>query len=93
MDFYVQRRDGNEKVKKKKNNMFNKQNNNFSRAAHFFAHLYAFFARLQRENAQFPAEFRVLWRTKTSNDEILFLFLNLDMVLRNSGWVRLHLTK
>ena len=28
-------------------------------------------------------QFRVLWRTKTCNDEIKFLFLNLDMVLRN----------
>ena len=38
------------------------------------------FARLRRENAYF----RVLWSTETSNGEILFLFLHLDMVPRNS---------
>ena len=43
--------DGNENVKKKKNNRFNKQNNNFARVSHFFVHFFPVFARLRRENA------------------------------------------
>ena len=48
-DFKIQRRDGNENVKK--SNRFNKQNNNFARASRFFLHFVAVFARLRRENA------------------------------------------
>ena len=57
-----------------------KQKNNFARAPRVFVHFFAVSARLRRENGYF----RVLWRTQTSNDEILFLFLNLDVVPRNS---------
>ena len=48
-DFKIQRRDGNENVKK--SNRLNKQNNNFARASRFFLHFVAVFARLRRENA------------------------------------------
>ena len=41
----MQRSDGNENVKKKKNSSFIKQNKNFTRAAHFFVHFFAVFAR------------------------------------------------
>ena len=71
---------GNEDVKPV-NNSFNKQNNNLARAAHFFVHFFAGFAGLRHENTKF----RVLWRTSTSNDEILFLSLNLDKVPWNSN--------
>ena len=57
-----------------------KQKNNFARASRVLVHFFAVSARLRRENGYF----RVLCRTQTSNDEILFLFLNLDVVPRNS---------
>ena len=66
--------------KKTKKQRVCKQKNNFARASRVFVHFFAVSARLRRENGYF----RVLWRTQTSNDEILFLFLNLDVVLRNS---------
>ena len=44
----------------------------------FSVHFFAVTARLRRENAYF----RVLWRTYTRDGKILFL--NLDMVLKNS---------
>ena len=56
----------------------NNQNNNFARASHFLVHFSAVFALLRRNCI------RVLWRTQTSNDEMLFLFLNFDMVSWNS---------
>ena len=65
---------------RQKTNRFSKQHNNFAHAVHFFVHFFAVFARLRRENAQF----RVLRRTEIGNDKILFFFLNLDMVPRNS---------
>ena len=66
-----------------KSNRFN-QNNNFARASRFFVHFLAVTARLRRENAQF----HVVQRKYTSDDEISSLFLHLAMVLRNStlGW-------
>ena len=63
-----------------KSNRFNNQHNNFARASRFFVHFFAVTARLRRENAWF----HVLQRKYTSNDEISSLYLNLDMVLRNS---------
>ena len=81
--------DGNKNVKK--SNRFNNQNNNFARASRFFVHFFAVTARLRHENANF----HFLQRKYTSDDEISSLFLNLDMVLRNSTFrrVHLHLTK
>ena len=68
------------RTSKKRNMRVCKQKNNFARASRVFVHFFAVSARLRRENGYF----RVLWRTQTSNDEILFLFLNLDVVPRNS---------
>ena len=59
---------------------FSNQNNNFTRASRFFVHFFAVTARLRLKNAQF----HVVQRTYTSDDEISSLYLNLDMVLRNS---------
>ena len=50
-DFKLQRRNGNEDVKEKKNARFNMPNDNFARASHFFVHFFAVFAPLRRENA------------------------------------------
>ena len=49
-DLKIQKRDGNENVKKK-TNRFNKQTTNIARTSHFFVHVFAVFARLRRENA------------------------------------------
>ena len=68
------------RTSKKRNMRVCKQKNNFARASRVFVHFFAVSARLRRENGYF----RVLWRTQTSNDESLFLFLNLDVVPRNS---------
>ena len=93
-DFKVWRRDGNKNVKN--SHGFNKQNSNkknFARASRFFVHFVAVSARIRPENDQF----NVLWSdcAWTSAQEILFLFLKLDMVLRNSTpeGVHLHLTE
>ena len=93
-DFKIWRRDGNKFVKK--SHGFNKQNNNkknFARASPFFVHFVAVSARIRPENDQF----NVLWSdcAWTSAEEILFLFLKFDMVLRNSTpeGVHLHLSK
>ena len=75
MDYKIQRRW--RQRERQKNNRFNKQNNNFARASHFFVYFFPIFARPRRGNALF----RVLWRTLTRNDEILFHFLSLDMLL------------
>ena len=63
-----------------KSNWFNLQNNNFALASRFFVHFFAVTARLRRENA----EFHDVQRKYTSDDEISSLFLNLDIILRNS---------
>ena len=55
---------------------FNNQNKNFARASGFFVHFFAVSARLPREN--------VLQRKYTSDNEISSLFLNLDVVVKNS---------
>ena len=70
--------DGGEELQK--SNRFSNQNNTFARASRFFVHFFAVTARLRRENAQF----HVVQRRYTSDDEISSLYLNLDMVLRNS---------
>ena len=70
--------DGDENVKKAIGLISKK--NNFARASLFFVHYFAVTVRLLRENAQFY----VVQRTYTSDDEISSLYLNLDMVLRNS---------
>ena len=70
--------DGDENVKK--NNRFYRKNNNFARASCFFYISLPVFAQIRRENVWF----HVLWSTWTSNNEILLLSLNLDMVPRNS---------
>ena len=49
----------------------------------FFSFLYISLQFLHDYNVKMP-NFRVFWRTQTSNDEILFLFLNLDIVPWNS---------
>ena len=77
-DFKIQWRDRNENITKK--SRFNKQNNAFACASCFFVYFFVVTTWLRRENV----EFRVLWRTQTSNEEILFLSLNLDMVPWNS---------
>ena len=48
------------------------QNNNFARASGFFEHFLTFVARLQRESAQF----HVLSRRGTQDDNFLFPFLS-----------------
>ena len=53
------------------------QNNNFARASRFFVHFFAVTARLRRESASF----HVLKRTRTENDDFLFLFLFFEAVL------------
>ena len=53
---------------------------NFARASHFFVHFFAVTARLRCEIVYFY----VLWRTQTSDDEFLFLFLNLSAVPKKS---------
>ena len=63
-----------------KSNRFSNQNNSLARASPFFVHYFAVTAALRRENAQFY----VVQRAYTSDDEISSLYLNLDMVLRNS---------
>ena len=50
----------------------NRFNNNIAHASRFFVHFFAATARLRRETAQF----HVLWRTKTEDNNFLFLFLN-----------------
>ena len=52
-----------------------------------FVHFFSVTARLWRENTQF----HVLQRKYTSDDDISSLFLNLNMVLRNSTFRRVHL--
>ena len=66
---------------RRKSDRFNIQNNNFSCALRFFVR--TFLCRhctIWRENAWF----HVSQRKYTTDDEISSLFLNLDMVLRNS---------
>ena len=72
--------DGDGGKERQKSNRFCNQNNTFARASRFFEDFFAVTARLRRENAQF----HVVQRTYTSEDEISSLYLNLDMVLRNS---------
>ena len=67
------KRRGRQRERRKKNRFYIKQNNNFARASRFLYISLPLFARLRR----------VLWITQTSIDEILFLFLNLDVVPRN----------
>ena len=62
---------------RQKSNRFSNQNNNFARASRFFVHFFAVTARLRRENAQF----HVVLRKHTRDDEIFSLSLNLDMFL------------
>ena len=62
-----------ENLKKKR---LNTQNNNSARASLFLVHFFAVTARLRRENA----EFHVLRRTWTQDDDFLFFFLNFDTV-------------
>ena len=49
-----------------------------------FVHFFSVTVRLRRENASF----HVLQRKYTSDDDISSLFLNLDLVLRNSTFLR-----
>ena len=79
--------DGDGGEERQKSNRFSNQNNTFARASRFFVHFFAVTARLRRENAQF----HVVQRTYTSDDEISSLYLNLDMVLRNFNFRRIHL--
>ena len=79
--------DGNKNVKK--SSRFNNQNNNFARASRFFVHFFSVTARLRPENASFFNLYS--GSTQLSDDEISSLFLNLDMVLRNSTFIRVHL--
>lgn len=75
---------------------FNKGNKNFRRVHHaFFPYFFAVTVRIRHE----ITFFRVLCRTKTSNDRIFFLFLNLDKVLicvlgsqLQGVWLHLNLT-
>ena len=62
--------DGNENGKKSNRFNLDKQNNNFARASRFFVHFFAVVARLQRETAQF----HVLSRTGTKDNNFLFCF-------------------
>ena len=65
---------------RQKRNRCNDKNNNFAPASRFFVHVFAVAARLRRENVWF----HVLQRKYSRDDKISSLFLNLDMVLRNS---------
>ena len=69
--------DGDSNENGKKAIGLDKQNNNFAPASRFFVHFSAAVARLQRETTQF----HVLSRTKTEDNNFLFLFLNFDAVL------------
>ena len=53
------------------------QNDNSSRASRFFVHYFGVTARLRRETAQF----HVLSRTRTQDNNFIFLFLNYDSLL------------
>ena len=63
-----------------KNNSFYKKNNNFARASRFFVHFFARFC----TTTTWKCLISRFMEFVTSNDEILFLSLNLDMVPRNS---------
>ena len=67
--------DGDESCKKAIG--LDKQNNNFGSSLRFFVHFLAVVARLQRV----IAEFHVLSRTGTQDNNFRFLFLNFDTVL------------
>ena len=60
--------------------MATRKNNNFARASHFFVHFFAVFARLRHENCLI-LRFREDVNKRRHN---FILFLNLDMVFRNS---------
>ena len=53
------------------------QNNTFARASRFLVHFFAVVARLQRESANF----HVLLRSETRENNFPSLFLNFDAVL------------
>ena len=54
-----------------------RQKKNFARVSRVFVHFFAVVARLQRETSYF----HVLWRTRTQDNNFLFLFLNFDTAL------------
>ena len=70
--------------KREKNNGFNKENINFSRASRlFFLILYISLPSLYDYDVKMPSH--VLQRMYTSDVEISFLFLNVDLLLRDSA--------
>ena len=66
---------------RQKSNRLNRQNNNSASAARFLIHFCADTRQLRHENASF----HVLWCRRINDNENFFLFLNSDMVLRNSA--------
>ena len=78
-DFKIQWCDRNENFKK--NSRFNKQNNTFACASCLFVYFLVVTAWLWCENAEISC---FMENVSTSNEEILFLSLNLDMVHWNS---------
>ena len=75
---------GNSKIE----NRFNNQNNNFARASRFFD---ISLPSLHDYDLKMPLFTFYSGSTQLSDDEISSLFLNLDMVLRNSTFIRVHL--
>ena len=77
-DFRIHQRDGDKNAKKE--NTFNKQNNNLAHASHLFVQFFAIFAQLclAMPNFAFYGE------RKQTLTKFIFLFLHLDMVLKNS---------
>ena len=78
-DFTIRRRDGNENVQN--NNRFSRQNNNFARASHFFVHFFVVFCTTTTKNCLILLFLEDVNRPRRN---FIPVFLNLNMVLRNS---------
>ena len=78
-DFTIRRRDGNENVQN--NNRFSRQNNNCARASHFFVHFFVVFCTTTTKNCLILLFLEDVNRPRRN---FIPVFLNLNMVLRNS---------
>ena len=67
----------------KKSNSLTRQNNNFARASRFFA--YISLPSLHDYHVKMPSFTFCEGRKQAMSDKIFFLFMNLDMVDRNSA--------
>ena len=78
-----------------RNYRFNKQNNNSARLSYFFVHFFAVTAQessffkevgfLEEKDYAEKCLISVWWRTQASDGEFFFVFLNLDVVSKNSA--------